>query len=1071
MADGSSDLSAAGYRAFISYSHKDTAWAKWLLARLEGYKLRADLLPVADQPGKPPATRLGKFFRDRDEAGAATNLADEIRAALARSEHMIVVASPASAKSPYVEQEIREFAALNAKREKPGNILTFIVAGEPNVSGDDERAALECFPKVLRGGLTDGDGRPLEPLAADARSTGDGRTRALAKIVSGLTGIRYDSLVRRDLQRRRFRQLMAAGIAAAVLATAAAVGWQMESDRREKAELETGRRTLAAVNDAERAQRFLNRGNVRRAVELAKGSLVLDGSLPFIPQAYAALYGALLQRGKPIDIEISVSYEIGDRSTYSIGKGEYLTVDGRGQAVIWSPQTGITYSRGDIARGYQRRQAQSADAVILRSHFEGQELRYWPSDRSWDKIDFSNLGFEGGEPMNYTALSSSLLVGCALEKVIAVQLPPKGDGVAKVAWTRDLAGQRCATISLSERGTILVGTLNGEVIELRKDDYQPLARYQLVNGAKDWVLVLEARNGLIAASTLNFVAIFRQGRSTPLLEFKVGPEKSRLAPDGRHVIQSAITGDENLIIHDLATGTKAVVKCVCTPSGYNRDGDVITLDNNVAVLRRVGDGAAIQDLFVFPRAPNELTYLEDGNFLLAERNFETETIVPLDGGGILPLLSGSTDVSDFLVSAAFFDKDTVALVTSRRIGEKVSKTDASLLRRKADGSPEIVWKREGIGGGPTGLGQLEVVGQNMVMIARPDSLENFPMTISIVDPAADQTVYEAHIFDFDLDRARGHLVLDTDDDLLFFDLKQRKATKIELPAKQPLVERLWISAGDTLYAAADNILKGVALDGSGALRDDMTLPGTVRYLCYAAGQNRLFALTEVAGKVTFSQWSLHDRRSLSTQDFAVSKDNEETVNVLAYNLGVYHRDMKEAVSCDDRSFEIRGSDNKAVRWDVAAGTITVIPTTRPVSDRANSPVEQELWNGARMTFDTDKVMVWGGDEDRLLARFDTEYVRITKAIFLHGRGLIAAGLENGGVTIWSLAAPEAPLIELRNHPNSIWALDASPDESELLTADNRGTVYIWPLLEPAELIAMADAKKDTVKSELTPPRN
>lgn len=32
------------YRAFLSYSHKDTAWAKWLHARLEGFRIDKDLI-------------------------------------------------------------------------------------------------------------------------------------------------------------------------------------------------------------------------------------------------------------------------------------------------------------------------------------------------------------------------------------------------------------------------------------------------------------------------------------------------------------------------------------------------------------------------------------------------------------------------------------------------------------------------------------------------------------------------------------------------------------------------------------------------------------------------------------------------------------------------------------------------------------------------------------------------------------------------------------------------------------------------------------------------------------------
>jgi hypothetical protein len=39
------DLVAYKYRAFISYSHADTGWAKWLHRGLEGFRIDKDLVP------------------------------------------------------------------------------------------------------------------------------------------------------------------------------------------------------------------------------------------------------------------------------------------------------------------------------------------------------------------------------------------------------------------------------------------------------------------------------------------------------------------------------------------------------------------------------------------------------------------------------------------------------------------------------------------------------------------------------------------------------------------------------------------------------------------------------------------------------------------------------------------------------------------------------------------------------------------------------------------------------------------------------------------------------------------
>src|SRR4249919_2379381 len=54
------------YRAFLSYSHNDAAWARWLLRKLEGYRVPARLVGTPGRDGPIPA-RLGAMFRDRDE--------------------------------------------------------------------------------------------------------------------------------------------------------------------------------------------------------------------------------------------------------------------------------------------------------------------------------------------------------------------------------------------------------------------------------------------------------------------------------------------------------------------------------------------------------------------------------------------------------------------------------------------------------------------------------------------------------------------------------------------------------------------------------------------------------------------------------------------------------------------------------------------------------------------------------------------------------------------------------------------------------------------------------------------
>lgn len=73
---------ARRYRAFISYSHADEAGARWLMRRLETYRVPRRLVGTDGAHGRIDA-RLGAFFRDRDELTASGDLGATIREALA----------------------------------------------------------------------------------------------------------------------------------------------------------------------------------------------------------------------------------------------------------------------------------------------------------------------------------------------------------------------------------------------------------------------------------------------------------------------------------------------------------------------------------------------------------------------------------------------------------------------------------------------------------------------------------------------------------------------------------------------------------------------------------------------------------------------------------------------------------------------------------------------------------------------------------------------------------------------------------------------------------------------------
>ena len=228
------------YFAFLSYSHADRADADWLHGELERFRVPSSLAGRLTANGVIPE-RLAPIFRDRHDLAAGQDLSTEIREALAASRCLIVLCSPAAAASKWTNAEIETF-----KRAHPeGCIIAVILTGEPFASERAGQEAEECFPPALRrkydrrGRAT---GKRAEPLAADLRSSGDGRRLGLLKIVAGILGVPLDDLVQRDHLRRQRRLAgiavgSIAGMVAATLLAVTAIDARDEArDQRREAE-------------------------------------------------------------------------------------------------------------------------------------------------------------------------------------------------------------------------------------------------------------------------------------------------------------------------------------------------------------------------------------------------------------------------------------------------------------------------------------------------------------------------------------------------------------------------------------------------------------------------------------------------------------------------------------------------------------------------------------------------------------------------------------------------------------------------------------------------------------------
>lgn len=186
------------YKAFISYSHADEAWARWLHKALETYRIPKRIVDEKNLS----TNRLTPIFRDRDELTSGSNLSKIIQNALVDAEFLIVICSRRSAESIWVDKEIRHFKSLG----RSGRVI-YMLVDDPNDSFPNS-ATIEF----------DQDGQEtshaVEPLAADARADFDGKSSAKLKLVASMIGVGLDKLIRRDAARRQKRLM---GIAAAAV--------------------------------------------------------------------------------------------------------------------------------------------------------------------------------------------------------------------------------------------------------------------------------------------------------------------------------------------------------------------------------------------------------------------------------------------------------------------------------------------------------------------------------------------------------------------------------------------------------------------------------------------------------------------------------------------------------------------------------------------------------------------------------------------------------------------------------------------------------------------------------------
>ena len=212
------------YAAFISYSSADRRAGEALQKAIESFVLPAPLRGQDFGRGPLPK-RIAPVFRDRWDASAGAALDVVLNAALAASDALIVLCSPASAQSVWVGEEIRSFKRLG----RADRIFPVLIAGLPAYFDAVNQPQGAFHPSLYD------EWQPASerwqrgnkpPLAPDTRPEGDGAQFTVLKLVAALTQVPLTTLTQRQAEAQRKERNLARAVAGlmTVLALGAGVG-------------------------------------------------------------------------------------------------------------------------------------------------------------------------------------------------------------------------------------------------------------------------------------------------------------------------------------------------------------------------------------------------------------------------------------------------------------------------------------------------------------------------------------------------------------------------------------------------------------------------------------------------------------------------------------------------------------------------------------------------------------------------------------------------------------------------------------------------------------------------------
>jgi WD40 repeat protein/tetratricopeptide (TPR) repeat protein len=201
------DDSRCRHDAFISYSRKDMAFARVLEKALENFRM---------PKGVSIPQRHLDIFRDESDLTGSTYY-DSIEHHLQDSATLIVICSPESARSAYVDDEIRRFAGGDLKRRQ--RTIALLYRGIPNNEAAPGQDAEKAFSPQLCELLT-------MPLAIDYRGFDPAKhklnkglySNSWYSLLANICGLSRAEIETRERKRQSRNRVLRIGVVSGVLA-------------------------------------------------------------------------------------------------------------------------------------------------------------------------------------------------------------------------------------------------------------------------------------------------------------------------------------------------------------------------------------------------------------------------------------------------------------------------------------------------------------------------------------------------------------------------------------------------------------------------------------------------------------------------------------------------------------------------------------------------------------------------------------------------------------------------------------------------------------------------------------